>query len=89
MNGSRHRFCGRSASNRPCQALAGYGENKLDTGDRKCDFELALLEMLEARNDGDQQVTVGEIITADEIEDLAAIFKLVVTVDGGVRDALQ
>ena len=69
--------------------LQATGKTSWTQEDRKRDFELALLEMLEARNDGDQQVTVGEVITADEIEDLAAIFKLVVTVDGGVRDALQ
>ena len=56
---------------------------------RKRDFELALLEKLEARNGGNQHVKVGDVLTVAEVEDLAAIFRLVVTADGEVRDALQ
>jgi hypothetical protein len=36
--------------------------------DRKRDFELALLEMLEARNGGDQHLKVAEVLTVAEVE---------------------
>ena len=57
--------------------------------DRKQDFELALLDVLEARSGGDQTVKVREVFTTDEIEHLASFFWLKVTADGDVLDALQ
>jgi hypothetical protein len=57
--------------------------------DRKRDFELAVLDKLEARNGDDQNLTVGEALTVAEVEDLAAMFRLKVTSDGEIRDAVQ
>jgi len=85
------------------QAIALFGRNAMlavleDTRnavalmpleDRKRDFELAVLDKLEARNGGDQNLTVGEVLTVAEVEGLAAMFRLNVTADGEIRDALQ
>jgi hypothetical protein len=57
--------------------------------DRKQDFELALLDVLETRSGGDQTVKVREVFTTDEVEHLASFFWLKVTADGEVLDALQ
>jgi hypothetical protein len=57
--------------------------------DRKRDFELAVLDKFEARNGGDQNLTVGEVLSVAEVEDLAAMFRLKLTSDGEIRDAVQ
>jgi hypothetical protein len=83
----QERACCRQAEAR--QEAEGGKMSEWPLEDRKQDFELALLDVLETRSGGDQTVKVREVFTTDEVEHLASFFWLKVTADGEVLDALQ
>jgi hypothetical protein len=60
--------------------------------DRKRGFHMVLLRLLELHADlrgGDDDVTIGEVITQEQFERLAASFSLTCGADGEVCDGLQ
>jgi hypothetical protein len=57
--------------------------------DRKREFAMVLVCLIEERSGGDPEATLGEMITAEEFAMLATNFHLVGTRDGEWRDALS